>query len=111
MPLSVRNKIRLGTLFLFILLLVTGGSGIYFTAILKHDARTVLKDNYESISYCNEMRRNLDSLDTGFTQRISNIGKTLTLQEQNITEPGEAETTRRLRLAFDKLAGYLSKEQ
>lgn len=105
MPLSVRNKIRLGTLFLFFLLLVTGGSGIYFTALLKQGAKTVLTDNYESISYGNEMRGNLDSLDAGFLKRISDIEKVLKLQEQNVTEPGEAEVTERLRLAFDKLAG------
>ena len=103
MPLSVRNKIRLGTLFLFILLLVTGGSGIYFTAVLKQDAKAVLKDNYESISYCNEMRQHLDSLDAGFTGRINSIERKILLQEQNITEPGEAEATRRLHIAFDKL--------
>lgn len=104
MSLSVRNKIRLGTLFLFILLLVAGGSGIYFTTVLKQDARTVLIDNYESISYCNEMRGNLDSLDIGLTQRIGNFERTLKLQEQNITEVGETEATSRLRVAFDKLA-------
>ncbi|HEY1030701.1 MAG TPA: ATP-binding protein [Flavipsychrobacter sp.] len=104
MPLSVRNKIRLGTLFLFFLLLVTGGSGIYFTAMLKQGSKTVLKDNYESISYGNEMRSNLDSLDIYFVERINNIEKIVRLQEQNVTEPGEAEATGRLRLAFDKLA-------
>lgn len=105
MPATVRNKIRLGTLFLFILLLVTGGSGIYFTALLKQDARAVLKDNYESISYCNEIRRHLDSLNENFTYRIKGIEKTLNLQEQNITEPGEAEVTNQLRLAFNRLSG------
>ena len=104
MPLTVRNKLRLGTLFLFVLLVLAGGSGIYFTSVLKQDARAILTDNYESISYCNEIERNLDSLGAGFAHHIGSIGQTLMLQEQNITEPGEKELTASLRATFERLA-------
>lgn len=104
MTLSVRNKIRLGTLFLFILLLIAGGSGIYFTTALKHDARTVIKNNYKSISYCNALRQHIDHLDSGFIWHVERMEKILELQENNITEPGEAEATNRLREAFNMLA-------
>ena len=52
MALSVKNKIWLGTLFLFLLLLLTGGVGIYYIVQLKDQAKAVLQDNYESLSYC-----------------------------------------------------------
>ena len=39
MATSVKNKIRLGTLFLFLLLLLSGGMGIYNLVRLKNDAK------------------------------------------------------------------------
>ena len=62
MALSVKNKIWLGTLFLFLLLLLTGGVGIYYMSKLKDEAKTVLQDNYESLSYAILCNRQLDSL-------------------------------------------------
>ena len=59
MALSVKKKIWLGTLFLFLLLLVTGGVGIYYMAKLKTEGKNVLQDNYESLSYCHTMQQQL----------------------------------------------------
>ena len=46
MALSVKKKIWLGTLFLFFLLLLTGGAGIYYMARLKTEGKNILQDNY-----------------------------------------------------------------
>ena len=43
MAVSVKKKIWLGTLFLFLLLLLTGGVGIYYMAKLKTEGKNVLK--------------------------------------------------------------------
>ena len=71
MALTVRNKIWLGTIFLFLLLLLTGGAGIYYTATLKSESKEVLKDNYESLLYCYEMQQQIDSLDQNTNQSVS----------------------------------------
>ena len=69
MALSVRNKIWLGTIFLFLLLLLTGGAGIFYTATLKSESKAVLKDNYESLLYCYEMQQQLDSIDINYNRK------------------------------------------
>lgn len=103
MALSVRNKIWYGTVFLFVLLILTGGAGIYFTAMLKNEARAVLQDNYESLSYCHSMQQQLDSLSMNFAYSTTQFDSALRQQETNITEKGEADATGRLRTDFDRL--------
>ncbi len=111
MALTVRNKIWLGTIFLFLLLLLTGGAGIYYTATLKSESKEVLKDNYESLLYCYEMQQQIDSLDQNTNQSVSRFEIALKKQEKNITEPGEDVATRSLRSLYIKLKmGDTSKE-
>ncbi|MGN6164280.1 MAG: PAS domain-containing sensor histidine kinase, partial [Flavisolibacter sp.] len=89
MALSVKNKIWLGTLFLFLLLLLTGGAGIYYTVQLKDQSKAILKDNYESLAYGHVMQGQLDSNISIKNDEFKTFDSALTLQEQNITEPGE----------------------
>ncbi len=103
MALSVKRKIQFGTIFLFLLLMLTGGAGIFFTATLKQDAKAVLQDNYESISYCHIMQQELDSLYIGRANSFDKFDKALQQQEGNITEPGEHEATQDLRAHFLKM--------
>ncbi len=100
---SVKNKIRLGTLFLFALLLLAGGIGIYYLVQLKNDSKAILHNNYESLQYAHNMQRALDSIDLNFDISINHFEQNLQLQEANITEPGEKEITQSLRVAFSKL--------
>ncbi len=103
MALSVRRKIQFGTLFLFLLLMLTGGAGIYFTATLKQEAKEVLQDNYESIAYCHTMQQQLDSLSINHSMSMHEFEQALRQQEGNITEPGELEATQALRAYFLKI--------
>ncbi|HET9826244.1 MAG TPA: ATP-binding protein [Chitinophagaceae bacterium] len=103
MALSVKNKIRLGTLFLFLLLLLSGGFGIYNLVRLKNDAKMILEDNYESLGYCHVMQQQLDSLAINYGQALQQFDEALKKQENNITEPGENNATRTVRSQFDKL--------
>src|SRR3954467_7125152 len=103
MAVSVKKKIWLGTLFLFLLLLVTGGVGIYYMAKLKTEGQNVLKANYESLSYCHSMQQQLHNLEAGNKQGFENFADALVKQRQNITEPGEDKVTADLKNDFDKL--------
>ena len=103
MALTVKNKIWLGTLFLFFLLLLTGGTGIYYMAQLKKEARNVLQDNYESLSYGHIMQQQLSNYKLHVTGSLEGFEEVLKLQEDNITEPGEKKVTAELRANFNKL--------
>lgn len=111
MAVSVKKKIWLGTLFLFLLLLLTGGIGIYYMAKLKTEGQNVLKANYESLSYCHTMQQQLNNVETSYTQSIANFEDALVKQEHNVTEQGEGKVTCVLRNNFNKLkSGDTSKE-
>ena len=103
MALNVKNKIWLGTLFLFLLLLLTGGVGIYYIIALKDQSKAVLKDNYESLSYSHTMQAQLDSLNIKHEAGLQAFDSALQYQEHNITEPGEREVTSVVRINFDRL--------
>ncbi len=103
MALSVKKKIWLGTLFLFLLLLITGGVSIYYMAKLKAEGKNVLQDNYESLSYSHTMQQQLNNAERGNTRSINKFEEALKKQENNITEPGEGKVTTNLRAYFDRL--------
>ncbi len=103
MAFTVKKKIWLGTLFLFSLLLLTGGVGIFYMAKLKTEGKNVLQANYESLSYCHIMQQQLGNIENDYTQSISNFENALKQQENNITEPGERKFTNDLRSHFEKI--------
>lgn len=110
MALSVRNKIWLGTIFLFLLLMFTGGAGIYYIAIMKGEAKAVLQDNYETLAWCHEMQQQLDSIELDYNKSVPLFEVALKKQEHNITEQGEGNYTGKLRTKFEQLkAGDTSK--
>lgn len=103
MPLSIKYKIRFGTIFLFLLALLSGGLSIFYLASLRKDSRNILKANYESLQFCHEMQRDLDSITHQQPQFIDSFEIELARQEMNITEPGEQQATIELRQQFELL--------
>jgi len=99
---TVKNKIRLGTLFLFFLVLVSGGVGIYHLVRLKEDATQIIKNNYESLDYCHTMMALLESPTLPGNTKFARFDSLLRLQENNITEPGEKEASGSIRKYFEK---------
>src|SRR5689334_17060828 len=98
---SVKNKIRLGTIFLFILLLLVGGPAIFFLVRLKNDANKILKNNYETLDYCHTMQQQLDSFSITPVRAMQLFEDALQKQEKNITEAGESAATAAVRSAFN----------
>jgi signal transduction histidine kinase len=99
---TVKKKIRLGTLFLFFLVLVSGGVGIYHLVRLKNDATKIIKNNYESLDYCHSMQALLESKSLPANIKFPAFDSVLKLQEANITETGEKEVTANVRKYFEK---------
>jgi two-component system, NtrC family, sensor histidine kinase KinB len=100
---SVKNKIRLGTIFLFLLVVTSGAFSIYYLAKLKEQSKNILKANYETIQYCHQMQKALDSIMDQKKAFVDSFENELKGQETNITEAGETVATQKLRLAFNKL--------
>lgn len=103
MPGSVKNKIRGGTIFLFVLVVLSAGFSIYYLAKLKSQSKNILKANYESLGYSHKMQMVLDSIQTNNNAFVDSFDKELRQQEANITEKGEKEVTASLRTAFTNL--------
>lgn len=100
---TVKTKIRAGTIFLFLLLLVSGGIGIYYLVQLKKDAKAILANNYESIDYCQQMLTALDSTDALMSiESKAAFDEILKKQQRNITEAGEADLTAGLSTSIDQ---------
>jgi len=102
---TVKKKIRLGTLFLFLLVLLSCGVGIFNLIRLKNDAKLILKSNYESLDYCHSMQRFLDSVSINKDRSFTGFDSALKLQENNITEKGEQLTTSQIRKYFEIYRG------
>ncbi len=103
MAYTVKHKIRLGTIFLFLLLMILGGFSIFHIIRLQSDSRIILKDNYESLDYGQRMLTALDSIAMDSTPYIKQFGDALAQQENNVTERGEDSATVAIRLLFNRL--------
>lgn len=99
---TVKQKIRLGTAFLFLLLFLLGSVGIFHIVRLKEDSQLILKNNYESVDYCHRMQQALDSFELSPAISISKFDNALVQQEKNITEPGEKNNTQEIRKLFER---------
>ena len=99
---KLKTKLSLGLSFLFAVILAFGILGFYFINRLSNDASMVLKNNHESLVYSNNMMKALEEIPTkkdAFRLFEDNLKK----QEGNITEPGERESTEKLRKNFTEL--------
>ncbi|GAB3890873.1 ATP-binding protein [Larkinella knui] len=99
---TIKLKISLALSFLFAILLLLGGSGIYYLNQLSDDAQAILKDNYTSLQFVGRMQKALLTWNTD-----PNASKTfesaLHEQELNLTEEGEKELVQALRRDFARL--------
>ena len=101
---KIKNKLRLGFGFLFIVVLFFGVVSIFYIHDISDNAKVILKNNYESLSFAREMRTILDVDKLPLSESTkANFDKQLVLQEHNITETGEAAATKGLRKAFGNL--------
>ncbi|MEO6453050.1 MAG: HAMP domain-containing protein, partial [Ginsengibacter sp.] len=76
--------------------------GIFYVNKLRNDADVVLKNNNESLVYCNNMLKALEDIPAK-ESAFKLFEQSLKTQEQNITEAGESEATNELRKNFNQL--------
>jgi len=99
---KLKTKLWLALGFLFLVILSFGISSILFIRELSTDTDRILKNNYETLVFDNNMLKNLDAL-PGDKGAETEFEENLQKQERNITEPGEREATADLRKSFDAL--------
>jgi NtrC-family two-component system sensor histidine kinase KinB len=102
---KIKTKLRLGFGFLFVVVLFFGAISIYYIQEISKNAKVILKDNYETLSYTREMRTLLDENDLPLTPAFeAKFNEQLIKEEHNITEKGEFQVVAQLRSAFNKLS-------
>jgi len=99
---KLKNKLTLGLVFLFVLIMSFGGISMYYIQRLSSDANKILKNNQETLLYCSNMLNALEDI-RRFDTSVSSFEKNLVKQEHNITEPGEGDATHVLRSHFEAL--------
>ncbi|HEY9000273.1 MAG TPA: ATP-binding protein [Mucilaginibacter sp.] len=101
---TIKNKLRAGFGFLFLLALICCGLAIWFLNRLSADSSVILKDNYETLQFVRNIGNAMDENELSLNaQQISIIEKNLVGQEHNITEPGEQAATDSLRSKYEQL--------
>jgi signal transduction histidine kinase len=102
MATKLKTKLSIGLIFLFLVILLFGILGTVSINLLSRDANLILKDNYESIIFGENMLKSLESINTG-KDALGLFEENLRKQEANITEPGERELTEDIRKNFNEL--------
>jgi signal transduction histidine kinase len=96
----LKTKLIIGLGFLFIVILVFGILSIASINRLKNNSDKVLKNNYETLVYNNNMLEALNKLPAD-ASAWKMFEDNLQLQEANVTERGEAPATIELRSSFN----------
>lgn len=102
MAITLKTKVALGSIFLFVLLVIVGSVSFYYLSRIAGESKLIVKNNYETLNYSKEMIEVLNNA-PGTITAISRFDGVLRLQEKNITEPGEKELTASLRNNFELL--------
>jgi len=101
---TIKNKLRTGIGFLFVLALICCGLSIYFLNRLSADAGVILKDNYKSLQYGQQILTVIDANNGPLNQaQLKLIDKNLSLQQKNVTEAGEGRLTDSLSAVYEKI--------
>lgn len=102
MSVRLKTKLSLGLIFLFVVILLFGVLGLFYINRVSDEGALVLKNNHESIVYCNRMLEALEDLKTDRNAQDvfrDNLHK----QQNNITEVGEKEATDELTENFNEM--------
>ncbi|MCC8424373.1 ATP-binding protein [Mucilaginibacter sp. UR6-11] len=101
---KVKNKLRLGFGFLFVIVLFFGLISLFYINEISNSAKVILKDNYESLNFTRDMRTILDNEDLPLRpEAAKQFNIQLVKEENNITEAGELTQVKGLRNAFNQL--------
>ncbi|RMZ58858.1 HAMP domain-containing protein [Chryseobacterium nematophagum] len=97
---KLKTKLTLGVGLLFVLIVLLSVIGSVYINTLKSDTEKILKANYNSLEFSQNMLLALDKIKIDSVIAIKEFQKNNRLQEKNLTEFGEKEATQHLNLHF-----------
>jgi nitrogen fixation/metabolism regulation signal transduction histidine kinase len=118
MKLKIRTKVLLGILFVFVEFVIIGFLSMYYVSTLKYGSELMIKNNYRSVEYSENMIQSLDETNTAVNSLFLNkhyqydknlvagsfdkFEKNLQLEEKNITELGEKELVQSIKEKYTR---------
>ena len=128
MNLKIRTKVLLGILFLFAEFALIGGLSIYYISSIKYSSELMIKNNYWSVHYSENMIQAIDETQTAasslflnkqqsaydknsFSVSCKKFEENLNLEERNITEFGEKELVESIKQNYSKYKALVSGKQ
>jgi PAS domain S-box-containing protein len=118
---TLRSKLFLAQLPLLAALVFLSGLALVTVSSIGGSAQSIIRENYRSVVAAQRMKEAIERMDSGAlfviaAQREKGLAQAglnrqrfeseLRLQEANLTEPGEAETTRKLRRLWEVYAHH-----
>ncbi len=103
MKLRIKTKLSFGLTFFFVMIVLIGGVGLLAINRLADESKNILKANYESIKFCENMQQALDMYEAKDMSTIDKFEKNLKAEENNITEIGEQDAVIAVREQFEQL--------
>ena len=101
---TIKNKLRAGFGFLFVVLSFFAGVSSFYLARISSMANVILEDNYESLTFTREMRKVLDSQNMPLSElAVKEFERYLEKEKGNITEKGEDAAVKHLSESFEAL--------
>ncbi|WP_316752973.1 MCP four helix bundle domain-containing protein [Pedobacter gandavensis] len=98
---KVKTKLWLAFALLFLVVLSFGGVSLYIMNRIASSSKSIIKDNYESLSYLRVMRKILDDNALPLSKISANqFSVELEKERNNITEEGEREAVLALSQAY-----------
>lgn len=86
---NLKNKLRLGIGFLFVLLVLFGYISLHQINRIATSTNVILKDNYKTLQYTKQMRLLMDIDQLKSQKSINEFAKLVDLERKNVTEKGE----------------------
>ncbi|CAA7387989.1 ATP-binding protein [Chryseobacterium fistulae] len=108
---KLKTKLTLGVGLLFVLIVLLSVIGSVYINTLKSDTEKILKANYNSLEFSQNMLLALDKIKIDSVIAIKEFQKNNKLQEKNLTEFGEKEATQHLNLHFSNYLKQPSSEK
>jgi len=126
MKLKIRTKVLLGILFLFVEFALIGGLSIYYISSIKYSSELMIKNNYWSVHYSENMIQAIDETPeavnslflnkkhlydkNSLTASLNKFEENLNLEEKNITEFGEKELVQSIHQDFFKFKALIEEQ-
>ena len=106
---KLKHKLQAQIVLLIVVVIFFGALSLFYLRLISKSTDVILRDNYASLGYANEMRSVLDENDVPLGPlAVEKFKSALRKEQKNITEKGEAEAVNNLSRSFEILRNNVS---